>query len=123
MKERRREKRKIEEDLVIIEYFPDNGSATTKKHGAMTQDLSIGGARMLTDKFFPVGTPFQITLTLRKTKQQVRVRGKVKWVKEDPESELFEIGVEFLHNISKTVLSLISHLYGQAQDVESVVHG
>lgn len=123
MTERRREKRKIEEDMVVIEYFPDNGSPTKKKHSALTQDLSIGGARILTDKFFPVGTPFQITLTLRRTRQKIEIRGKVKWVKEVSESELFEIGVEFLHHISKTVLALISHLYGQIQDVESVVHG
>jgi Tfp pilus assembly protein PilZ len=122
MNERRREKRKIEEDLVIIEYFPDNASATKKKHSALTQDLSIGGARILTDKFFPVGTPFQITLTLRRTRQKVKVRGNVKWIREVSDSELYEIGVEFLHNISKTVLSLISHLYGQMQNVESVIH-
>ena len=122
MNERRREKRKIEEDLVTIEYFPDNGSATKNKHSALTQDLSIGGTRILTDKFFPVGTPFQVTLTLRRTRQKIKIRGKVQWVREVSESELYEIGVEFLHNVSKTVLSLISHLYGQVQDVESVIH-
>ena len=123
MKERRREKRLTEEDRVIIEYFPENNSASRKKHYALTQDLSIGGARLLTDKYFSVGTPFYITLTLSRSRQKVKVHGKVKWIQDTSEDGLYEIGVEFLHDVSKTVLSLISHLYGQAHEVESVVHG
>lgn len=123
MKERRRERRKIEEDRVLIEYFPDNQSGTREKHSALTQDLSIGGARIVTDKYFSVGTPFHVTLTLSRSRQKVKVHGKVKWIKHTAEEDLYEIGVEFLHDLSKTVLSLISHLYGHTHEVESVVHG
>ena len=123
MKERRREKRKTEEDRVIIEYFPERHAKERQKHSALTQDLSIGGARILTDLFFPIGTPFQITLTLSRSRQKLRVHGVVRWVRDNSGDDLYEIGVEFLHDVSKTVLSLISHLYGQAQEVESVMHG
>ena len=123
MKESRKEKRINEENIVVIEYCPD-GVVSQKniKINALTKDLSIGGVGILTDKFFPRGTTLNITLTLSKSKQIVILKGKVKWVRGICDGDLFEIGVEFLHGISKTVEVLIRHLYGKENRIPSIMH-
>jgi c-di-GMP-binding flagellar brake protein YcgR len=120
MNERRRDQRMVEEDKVCIEYYSNDPDSEKQEYFALTQDLSIGGAKILADKHFPIGTQIRVTLTLSSSKQIVRVPGMVKWIKESSEGDLYEIGVEFLHGISKTVLSLISHLFGKAKEVKSI---
>ena len=122
MKESRKEKRFNEENRVIIEYFPEGVEpGQVKTINALTQDLSIGGAKILTDKFFPTGSILNITLTLSKSKQIVKLQGEVKWVRSLYDDELYEIGIEFLHDISKTVLALIGHLYGKEKGIPSIM--
>ncbi len=122
MKESRKEKRFNEENRVIIEYFPEGvGPGKTKTINALTQDLSIGGAKILTDNFFPTGSILNITLTLSKSKQIVKLQGEVKWVMSLYDDELYELGIEFLHDISKTVLALIEHLYSKEKGIPSII--
>jgi len=123
MLERRREKRFEEENRVIIEFVPDSEDSGNKKRTfALIQNMSIGGARILIDKFFPVDTVFRMTLTLSKSKQIVKLDGKVKWVRSHCDEDFFEIGVEFMHKISRTVLALIRHLYGKENGIPSILH-
>jgi hypothetical protein len=122
MKENRKEQRVNEENRVVIEYFSDGEDfGKNKTINALTKDLSIGGAKVLTDMYFPSGTTLNITLTLSKSRQIVKLQGKVKWVRSLYDDELFEMGVEFLHDISKTVLALIGHLYGKESGIPSIM--
>jgi hypothetical protein len=71
-----------------------------------------------------VGDTIRIVIELAKTCQTIQVDGEVKWMKRNDADDVYEIGVEFLHNISQTILSLIRHLYGMGNGVSaSVVPG
>ena len=110
--ENRREKRIKERNAVFIKSAEENREI---HYGvginAYTYDLSLGGARLFTEKHFPVGTTIRVVIDLARTGQSVQIEGEVKWVKESEEEGLFEMGIEFLHQISQTILSLIRHLY------------
>ena len=89
-------------------------------HGinAHTHDLSLSGARICTPHYFPVGSVVRIVIDLERTHQSIKMDGEVKWTrKSDEDDDLFESGIEFLHSISQTLLSLIKHLYAERTDV------
>ena len=112
--QRRRDKRKKEQNKVIIEFVLDDiDSGNERDINALTHDISISGARILINRVFPVGTVLRITLDLSKSKQIVKLDGKVKWVKNLNKEYLYEMGLEFMHDIHKSVLVLIAHLYGE----------
>ena len=80
---------------------------------AFTQDLSIDGAKILTDINFPVDTIFDITLTLSRSMQIITLAAHVRWVKPVYDEDLFHVGLEFIHERPQTISSLIRHLYGK----------
>lgn len=120
--ERRSYKRVNEENKVIIEVMPDSMKTNKKEEiYAFTQDISLGGARILTDKFFPIGTVFRIDVFLGRSKQHFNVDGEVKWVKSLVDDGLFAIGVKFLHEVPKSVLTLLRHLYCKEEKIETTM--
>jgi hypothetical protein len=118
----RRHKRITEENRVTIELVTDgiNDNKGEEIH-AFTQDISLGGARILTDRFFPVGTVFKITVFLGRTKKKFQVDGEVRWAKSFLDDGLFSIGLEFLHNVPKSILPLIEHLYGAEENIQTIL--
>jgi c-di-GMP-binding flagellar brake protein YcgR len=80
---------------------------------AETCDISTGGARLIVQDRFDVGTVLRIRLELGRTGQSLTVDGAVKWIRSRGDSGSFEMGVEFLHLTSAKILRLIKHLYGQ----------
>ena len=118
----RKEKRIEERNSVFIKSARDgNGLYPSLNINAYTYDLSIGGAKLLSERPFEVGTTIRIVFELAKTCQTVQVDGKVKWIRENDEDEVYEIGVELLHEISQTILSLIRHLYSKGTEIPSSV--
>lgn len=113
-KELRKEKRKNEESRVVIETFPGPDSPETKTLIALTQDVSLGGARIRVDEPFPVGARLRINLTLSRIRQVIRLEAEVRWIKPLFDGELFDIGVEFDHKIHGDIMTLIRHMYGLA---------
>jgi len=108
MAEKRKDQRIREEKKVVIEFYPGGKDSRPKNVTyALTRDVSEGGVRVLTDRNFPVGTLLKITLSLSRTRQIVNVVAKVKWVKNFHTSDLFEMGIEYVHEIPKSVLSMI----------------
>jgi len=111
----RKDKRFLERNTAFIkstseaaEAFYGNGI------NAHTHDLSLSGARICTPHYFPVGSVVRIVIDLERTHQSIKVDGEVKWTKKsDEDDDLFESGIEFLHSISQTLLSLIKHLYAE----------
>ena len=120
--EHRKEKRIPEKNPVYIKSAEESRG---DNHGvgimAYTYDISLGGARLFCAKPFAVGTVLRIVLELKRTNQVVQVDGEVKWSMPREEDGLFEMGVEFLHNISLTILSLLRHLYGMGNGVSTSV--
>jgi len=122
MEIRRRDKRFKEKNEVIIQYAADRRKINSYiEINATTFDLSISGARILSKKSFSVDTVLRIQIDLKKSNQVIKVDGKVKWVKRMSDEDFYEMGVEFQHDISKTVLSLLRHLYGESRGIPSTV--
>jgi Tfp pilus assembly protein PilZ len=118
----RREKRIEERNSVVIKSAGDGkGPFSSLGVNAYTYDLSLGGTRLFTEKSFAVGTAVRIVIELAKTCQSVQVDGKVKWVRKNESEGVYEVGVEFLHNISQTILTLIRHLYSAGSEIPSCV--
>ena len=119
----RKAKRFLERNTVFIKSTSEAQEALYR-HGinAHTHDISLSVARICTPHFFPVGSVVRIVIDLERTHQSVKVDGEVKWTrKSEEDDDLFESGVEFLHSISQTLLSLIKHLYAEKNGIPSVV--
>jgi c-di-GMP-binding flagellar brake protein YcgR len=120
-KEKRKERRVKEENRVIIELPGPGGPNSALEINALTQDISLGGARILMiDQAYPVGSSLNMTLYLSRSKQIVRVHAVVRWAR-TVETGLYEMGVEFEHGIPASVMALINHLYKKDQNVLSAV--
>jgi Tfp pilus assembly protein PilZ len=118
----RKEKRIEERNTVVIRSFSSgDGPASSLSANAYTYDLSLGGTRLFTDKPFAVGTVIRIVIELARTCQSIQVDGEVKWAREDQADGVYEIGVEFLHDISQTILTLIRHLYSAGSEIPTSV--
>ena len=114
MRENRKDKRIAEENRVAIEVPGPSPTDESRIVNALTKDISLGGARLVTDRFFEVGTSLRMTLYLSKSKQIVKARADVRWNRM-VEDGIYEMGIEFEHGIPTGVLVLIQHLYGKGQ--------
>jgi hypothetical protein len=117
MFERRKRKRFVERNDVFIRPFFRTGDGLKTK--ACTYDVSTGGARIMTQEPFEVGTLLRIRIELGRTGKSVSLDGEVKWRRRNEGTGLFEQGVEFLHLTSPKVLALIKHLYCQEEGARS----
>ncbi len=120
MVEKRRSKRINEENKVDIKVIKPNSAGDFVISDAFTRNLSLGGARILTNTPFQLHSKLTITLYLAKSNQQARVEGRVVWVKSIDKGS-HEIGVEFLHEIPASVLILINHIYGKDPSIPTKV--
>ncbi len=111
----RKDKRFLERNTVFIKSTSE-AAEVISAHGinAHTHDISLSGARICTPHYFPVGSVVRIVIDLERTHQSIKVDGEIKWTKKsEDDDDLFESGIEFLHSISQTLLSLIKHLYAE----------
>ncbi len=120
MRENRKDKRIAEENRVSIELPGPTPTDDPCIVSALTKDISLGGARIITDRLFEIGASLRMTLYLSKSKQIVRARGDVRWIRMI-EDGLYEMGVEFEHGIPTGVLVLINHLYGKGQNAPTPI--
>lgn len=122
MDERRKEKRFQQENKVFIQTeIGKNDSDSDSEFDALTHDICLGGARILTKNQYSTGTTLRVQIDLSHSHRILSVDAEVRWVRELEESDLYEIGVEFQHEIPKTVLFLIAHLYGEQEGVPTNV--
>ncbi|MEN6310964.1 MAG: PilZ domain-containing protein, partial [Acidobacteriota bacterium] len=72
--ERRKERSIREENRVAIEVPGKWGPEGGPEINALTQDISLGGARILAmDHLFPIGSFLKMTLYLSKSRQIIKV--------------------------------------------------
>ncbi|NOR14534.1 MAG: hypothetical protein GQ544_02400 [Candidatus Aminicenantes bacterium] len=122
MEERRKEKRFQQENRVCIQTGPE--SCESEADGAfdsLTHDICLSGARITTGRLYPVGTILRVQIDLTRSQRTFALDAEVRWGRPLEDTDLFEMGVEFQHEIPKTVLFLISHLYGEQQGVPTSV--
>jgi c-di-GMP-binding flagellar brake protein YcgR len=63
--------------------------------GEVAQDLSEGGIRIRSNVFIPVGQEVRVGVQLSDSDQIVEVSGRVVWVRFNPYSEVYQVGIEF----------------------------
>lgn len=122
MENKRKDKRFEEKNKVIIRFALEGHEANNRTGiKAITHDISLGGARIIAVKSYPVDTVMRIEINLSKSRQIIKLDGIVRWSKLSDDEETYELGIEFLHKISKSVLSLIRHLYGEDKGIPSTI--
>jgi hypothetical protein len=111
----RKDKRFLERNALFIKSTSEGREPVYGiETNAHTHDLSLSGARICTSQYFPTGSIVRLVIELERTHQSIKLDAEIKWAKKSGENEeLFENGVEFLHCISQTLLSLIKHLYAE----------
>ncbi|OGD13298.1 MAG: hypothetical protein A2V76_01515 [Candidatus Aminicenantes bacterium RBG_16_63_14] len=110
--QQRKDRRFKQWSRTVIKALPQGqdplGQAETN---AFTYDLSLGGARIYSVEPFEVGTLLRLHIELARTRETVSLEGRVKWLKRNDAENIFEIGVEFHHATSHTVMSLMKNLH------------
>jgi Tfp pilus assembly protein PilZ len=119
MANKRKEERIVERNKVSIKPCPHGKKGSVVN--AYTHDISIGGARIYTKELFDVGSFIKIQIELARTNECITLDGEVKWLNVKKEEDLFELGVEFHHQISNSILCLIRHIYQQNDRIPSSV--
>ena len=84
------------------------GAAEAK---AFTYDLSLGGTMIQSQEAYAVGTRVQLRIVLSRTMASLSLDGEVKWVRRHASENMYEMGVEFLHDRPQSFMSLMKELY------------
>jgi hypothetical protein len=116
MDERRRVERLKEDNEIIITIISGVKKDIKEKiiyH--ISKDISVYGARIQTNSFFPVDTFLKIDVTLKKPHQTITVLGKVKWIKSLFGINSYEAGVEFVNTHSDTIQQLTNYISWKQQ--------
>jgi hypothetical protein len=112
--ESRKDKRFGERNNVLIkDMCPALAKPANGRINALTQDISVTGARIRSKLDFPVGDVIRLGIDLKRTQRLLRVDAEVIWSRKSKKGKHFDIGVRFLHNVPDTIILLISHFYGK----------
>jgi Tfp pilus assembly protein PilZ len=113
MKPRKDRRFKQWNKAVIRVTLGDQGKHRPSEVKAFTYDLSLGGARIHTDERFEEGAVLRLQIELVRSRETINLEGLVKWVRRNESEKVYEVGVEFLHANSQTVLGLMKNLHGE----------
>jgi hypothetical protein len=111
--ENRRDKRFRQWNKVALRESAGAEGRPEPTINAYTFDISLKGARIQSDKGFAKGSLVRLQIELVRTRETIRVDAEVKWSRWNPAEEVFEMGVEFLHELSHTIMALFKDLYGE----------
>lgn len=105
MKERRRFVRIPESSHVTYRIMPN-----VKTGDYITRDIGQGGLRFLVHQFVPKDSFLKIRLTLQNISFSFEALVKVVWIIEEPRSERFEVGVEFVNMPQDATKHLVDYI-------------
>lgn len=117
----RKDKRFPELHSVVVKDLWAQKNPAYRGISAQTYDLSVSGARICTGQEFPVGYVVRLVIDLKGSDQLLDVDGEVVWARKSQDGSGCELGVEFVHSISTTIVSLIRHFYGKKAGAPSFV--
>jgi c-di-GMP-binding flagellar brake protein YcgR len=116
--ERRKRKRIKDESKVVFRIVSKDDIPHSKNVSySLTRDISLTGAKVLTDTLLPVDTTVKTRLMLGKAQKLINAVAKIRWVKTLYDDELFEMGVEFIDTNPESVVHLIEHIYRKVPEV------
>ena len=111
MDERRRvERLKEDNDITITIISGIKKDPKEKIIYHISNDISVYGARIQTNSFFPVDTLLKIDVTLKNPHQTITALGKIKWIKSLFGINSYEAGVEFVNTSSDTIRQLANYI-------------
>jgi len=112
MKEKRKEKRVFEEDKIVLNLLAEgNFPGSTETYYSLTQDISAGGVRIVTDSPLLVDSNVRFEIALAKTRRLVSGTGKVRWLNRLFEDRVFEAGLEFIELSPEGVGAILENVY------------
>jgi hypothetical protein len=62
----------------------------------LTEDISIKGIKIQSEKFFPINSILKIQLSLRDPTRLINVWGKIRWIRKLKACEVFEMGIQIV---------------------------
>lgn len=89
----------------------DPGTTGLAASEAYTYDLSLGGARVHSPANLRVGTRVSLRIELVRSRETVTIDGQVKWTRPSEAENVYEMGIEFDHSSSATIMSLMRNLH------------
>jgi len=113
MKDRRRDVRLVEENKVVVSSLTGEvrpGASTI--HYSLTQDISMGGVRLITGARLGAGDRVRLDITLSRTRKRIRAVAEVRWVRELYDREVFEVGLQFADLDPDDEFALMDHIFG-----------
>ena len=113
MKERRRDIRLVEENKAVVSRMTGEikpGSPAV--YYSLTQDISMGGVRIMTDAPLERGERVRVDITLSRSRKRIRAGAEVRWVRELYEGEVFEAGLQFAGLDPDDEFALMDHIFG-----------
>ena len=81
-----------------------------KTTGYLTRNISQGGVSFFVSEFVPPGTILEIRLTIEKLVFSFETQVEVRWIKEHPQDNRFEVGVEFVNIPQGALEHLIQYI-------------
>jgi c-di-GMP-binding flagellar brake protein YcgR len=113
MKERRRDIRLVEENkAVVLRMTGEIKPGVPTVHYSLTQDISMGGARIMTDAPLERGERVRLDITLSRSRKRIRAVAEVRWVRELYEGEVYEAGLQFAGLDPDDEFALMDHIFG-----------
>jgi len=76
--------------------FKDIQRPIEASSGALTRDISGGGARFLSNDFISIFTRIMLEVSLPSFSRPVKAISKVAWIQKLPSSSQYDVGVQFL---------------------------
>ncbi|OGX16258.1 MAG: hypothetical protein A2166_03810 [Omnitrophica WOR_2 bacterium RBG_13_41_10] len=113
MQERRRFVRIPENLQISYEIMP-----SVKSGAFITKNISQGGIRFFVHDLIPKNSLLKIKLTIKNIPFSFDAMVKLIWIREEPQSERYEIGVEFVNLPKKSAKTLIAYI----KDILEVSH-
>jgi hypothetical protein len=120
MIEKRKDKRVKEENRVLIDITPAGERNETLTANALTRDISVTGARIWTDRLYPLNAKLRLTLYLSRSRQVIRIASVVRWMKSGDDG-LYEMGIQFQPGMPDSIMALIKHIYSKDQRIPTVI--
>ncbi len=103
MQERRKYFRLQEEDKISYSVVP-----SPKAERMLTEDVSIGGLRIISDHFISPQSFLRVCLKLNDAQKIINALAQVRWIRAIFDDERYELGIEFI-DISKEDMQFLKY--------------
>jgi hypothetical protein len=111
MDERRKEERKLDAHKVDLKPYNDYLQTFLKRASfALTENISLGGVKILTDTFLPLDSVVRLEINLARFNRKMTFPGKVRWVLQHSDAHIYEMGLEFVDKSNTSITTLKEYL-------------